>query len=199
MRNKFARMLACLMAPAVLLVAGSSASADFQYTSAELDVFNSNGTVIGSTSVTTAAATHGTLYTIDNVNFASPSGIGNATSLSTGASAAGPYFATYGVTQDTMGDFLLEFSWDPTGNDPNGSSALHFFNYDNPPIQATYSFDATYLLSNFALEGGDTATFILHAAPTVASPEPGTLALLASGGLALAGFRRLRRKLPVAG
>lgn len=198
MRKKFARVLTGLMAVGALLVASSSASAAYQYTSATLYVYNSNSAVIASATVSESAAVSGTLYEIANSALANSLQYGNATGLTPGGNANGPYYLTFGVIY-TGSTFVLGFSWDPTGNDPNGQYANFYANYDNPPVQPTYTYSATYLLSTTALSAGDTAALVLTATPAIASPEPGTLALLASGGLALTAFRRLRRKLPVAG
>jgi hypothetical protein len=188
-RRSFTRVLACILTLGGLAFAPSSASAAFQYVSAELDVFNSSNAIIASSSVTAAAATNGTLYEIANTALANSIQFGNATSLSTGGSAAGPYFVTFGVVSD--GGFKLAFSWDPTGNDPYGSFSGNYLAYANPPTQATYTFNASYLLSSTALAAGDHASFILTA---VAVPEPASLALLATGGFAIASFGRFRRK-----
>lgn len=178
------------MAPAVLLLANSSASAAFQYVSAALNVYNSTGGLIDTVSVTEAAATNGTLYEISDTTIANSLEFGNATALTTGGSSGGPYFVTFGVI-DTGSSFVLGFSWDPTGNDPYGSFANNFSSYANPPTQMTYTFDATYLLA----VAGDTASFVLTAAPVVtATPEPASLAMLATGVCMLTGFGRLRRK-----
>jgi hypothetical protein len=195
-RRKLVALVACLLALGSLAVAAPRASAGFVYTSAELDVFNSSHTLINQVSVTEGAAVSGTLYEINVAGLADAFQFGNATSLSTGGSAAGPYFVTFGVVDNGGGNFRLAFSWDPAGNDPYGSFANNFFNYDNPPLQAQYVFDATMYLTPTLQGNGDTASFILNAQPMVqtAAPAPGALALLFSGGLSLTALRRLRRK-----
>ena len=194
MHRKFARLAGCLLSAGAFLLAGSSASAGYQYTSAELDVFNSSNALIAQVSVTAAATVSGNIYEIPNSSLANDLQYGNATSLSTAASAAGPYFVTFGVV-DTGSSFVLGFSWDPTGNDPYGSFANNYSAYANPPTQATYDYSATYLLSAAALSAGDTAVFQLNAAPlATAAPEPASLAMLATGGFLVTAFGRLRRK-----
>jgi hypothetical protein len=125
---------------------------------------------------------------------ADPLQFGNATSLTPNGDAAGPFFVTFGVFDaDLMGDFELGFSWDPTGNDPYGTFANNFFNYDNPPIQATYTYDATMYLDPTLQAQGFTAAFILNAVPmTTGTPEPASLTLIATGCFGLAAFRGFR-------
>jgi hypothetical protein len=193
--RKLARLLGCLLSAGAFLLSTSSASAAFQYTSAELDVFNSSNVLIAQATVTAAATVSGTIYEIPNSALANDLEFGNATALSTAASAAGPYFVTFGVVDDATAGFVLGFSWDPTGNDPYGSFANNFSPYANPPTQATYDFSATYLLSSAALSAGDTAVFQLNATPlATTAPEPASLAMLATGGFLVTAVGRLRRK-----
>jgi hypothetical protein len=183
-----------VLALAGIALAAGPASAGFAYTSAEFDVFDSAHTLIDSVSVAVGSAVSGTLYEIPDTTLPNSAQFGNATSLSTGASAAGPYFVTFGVI-DTGSGFVLGFSWDPTGNDPYGGFANIYANYDNPPLQAQYTYDATMYLSTTALANGDTAQFVLNAPQAVTvTPEPASLALLASGGFVLVSFTRARRR-----
>lgn len=194
MRRYFVRSLAAVLAVAGVALGATPASAGFAYTSAELDVFDSSKMIIASVSVTVGSAVSGNLYEIANPALANSIQFANATSLSTGANVNGPYFVTFGVDDDA-GVFHIAFSWDPTGNDPYGTFANNYLNYDNPPLQAQYVFDATMYVSLAGQANGDTAQFVLNAAPvTTATPEPASLALLATGGFALASFSRMRRR-----
>jgi hypothetical protein len=176
------------------MLASSSASASFTYVSATLDVYNSSGTVISSISVTEAAAVSGDVYAI--IGAANGDEYGALSALTTGGTSspgAGQAFSTFGVYFDGT-NYDLFFSWDPTGNDPYagfaGNPPGSFMPYINPPTQPTYTYSATAFLSTADIAAGDTAALIF--ATTV--PEPASLALLATGGLMITGFRRLRRK-----
>jgi PEP-CTERM motif len=202
-RRKFLGAVACLLAVGAISLFSSAASAAYQYSSAEIEVFNSTGGVIASVLVTEANAVPGgpggTVYSAGGTALANGNDFSAPDALSTGANANGPYFVTFGVFDTTPSSrtatYELGFSWDPNGNDPNGQYGNDFFSYINPPTQAQYTYSMTGFLSTSALSAGDTAEFILNATlVAVAAPEPSTLALLASGGFVLTAFGRRRRQ-----
>jgi hypothetical protein len=188
--RKLARLIGCLLTVGGVWLATSSARADYQY--ASFYVYDSSHKVIAADSLTISYATaiangSGYIYDIPNSTLANPLYYGDATALSLGGSAAGPYYDIFGVDFDGT-NYYLAFTWDPTGNDPYGSFANTFDSYIEPPGQPSYSYSATQYLNPTLIAAGDTAAFVLSV------PEPASMALLATGGLALAGFTRLRRK-----
>jgi hypothetical protein len=197
-----------LLAAGAILLLSASASASQVYTSAEIEVFSSTGTVLATTgliSEATAAAggPGGALYAVPGTAFADAGADGNFNSLSTGANPNGPYFVSYGVFDvgaPAAGPIELAFSWDPNGNDPYGQFASVYSDYVNPPTLPQYTFDMTNFLSIADQAAGDTAELILNTNVSVAAtPEPGTLVLLTSGGFVLTAFGARRRRRRLAG
>jgi hypothetical protein len=195
-RRKFAGLLGGLLAPAVLLLTSSSASAGFvpAYLSATLSIYNSSGGVIASISVTEASAVSGNIYGITGA--ANPNDYGAISGLTTGATSspgAGQSFSTFGVYFDGT-NYDLYFSWDPTGNDPYtgfaGNPPGAFYNYVNPPTLPEYVYSTTAFLSAADIAAGDKSNLVF----VTNVPEPASLALLATGGFMITGFTRLRRK-----
>jgi hypothetical protein len=195
-RRKFAGLLSGLLAPAVLLFVSSAASAESMYLSATLNVYNSSGDVIATTgTITAGAAVSGAIYSITSA--ANALEYGSISALTTGGTStpgAGQSFSSFGVYFDGT-DYDLYFSWDPTGNDPYtgfaGNPPGQFLSYIDPPTLPYYVYSATAFLSPTLTAAGDTALLIF----ATNAPEPASLALMATGGLMITGFSRLRRKM----
>jgi hypothetical protein len=184
------------LAPAVLLLAGSAASAAEMYLSATLDIFDSKGNVIATTgTITAGAAVSGQIYAI--VGAGNSAEFGSLSALTTGGTSspgAGQAFSTFGIEEDGGSNFDLFFSWDPTGNDPYTSFAGNppgsFMPYINPPTQGTYTYSMTAFLAPALVAAGDKA--VLSFATT--APEPASLFLLASGGLMVTAAGKFGRR-----
>jgi hypothetical protein len=196
-----------LLAAGAILLMSSSASASPMYTSAEIEVFSSTNALLATTgliSEATAAAggPGGTLYFVPGTGFADAGAFGNFNSLSTGSNPNGPYFVSFGVFDATPSSATatleLAFSWDPNGNDPYGQFASVYSSYINPPAQPQYTYSMTNFLSVSDQLAGDTAVLILNT-NAVATPEPGTLVLLTTGGFVLTAFGARRRRQRLAG
>jgi hypothetical protein len=192
MRTKmFVKLAPALLLAGVIFAAVPGVASAISDT---LTVFNPNGSINSQISAFEGQEGNGTsIFLIGNPFLADPAQFGKATTLCevAGCNATSPpssFSDIFGVVQATIGGtnfYFLAFTSDGENGTAFGNQGATFLlEVPGFPYSATQ-----YLLPGLIAQGY-TATFVSDG--EVVTPEPGTLVLLGSGLIGLAGFARRR-------